>query len=212
MLIIVGIPSLSITHWVIHDRIESTKMWHSASFQNNLARAQDLMSASEKQQDSNSPTAGVTASYDNTTAAVMSPLLPSSLAEETAHASSAVRFNIPTPSDQHHHHRNDEDDLEKSVMDANQEQMTTFTHSTHLTLNEKFHSFIIRSMVYCQLIVVVDPADVRGLEAIGMGVANTISQSLRMSQSIHTDMEPPVYTGDNDYDESGVIIDNDITA
>ena len=50
-----------------------------------------------------------------------------------------------------------------------------------LTTWQRIQSWYLSSLFAVGLIVVVDPSDVMGLEAIGVGVANTLSQSLRVS-------------------------------
>jgi hypothetical protein len=220
MLIVVGIPSLSIANWVVKDRIEQTILFHSISWNTSFNRAADLISASEKEGYMGPPQTDL-----------RNPLLPSDIINEPFEGPGStgpgVRFlSQPSSSSAVSAPNNQAVAIKPSILDSigasdqstegpptaavpNEQISTTVEHS-ELTLGEKFNSLILLGLVKCKLIVVVDPSDVRGLEAIGMGVANTFSQSLHASggsgsltnSSSHTmplAYEPPVFTGDNEY-------------
>ena len=71
------------------------------------------------------------------------------------------------------------DNVMSSFSDSNVEDHQL--HSKVLTTWQRIQSWYLSSLFSIGLITVVDPSDVMGLDAIGVGVANTLSQSLRVS-------------------------------
>jgi hypothetical protein len=202
MLIIVGIPSLSVATWVVKDRIEQTLLFHSNSWAANMNRVADLLSVSEK----------AIADGVQDTSNLRNPLLPSDIINEPFETN-VVKFTLSDAGQSassagavaHESPQNPE------LQPATQKS-SSMPELAPLTFTQNLQSFILKGLVSCSFIVVVDPTDVRGLEAIGMGVANTFSRSLHASgnsvsfntnaeppSGMNSAYEPPVYTGDTDY-------------
>lgn len=173
MLIIVGIPSLTISNWAIKDRIEHNKMVYTHSSNSLAARNPDdiLISVANQKSDEVIAAGAVICESDD-----MGRLSEASIAQSCdmntvpGAGAGGVRFQ----STENPIHREGKGPHVRADEDESTRPLSSWEH---------VQSFFLTMLYYCGLLIVVDPADVRGLEALGLGVADAISQSSRFSSA-----------------------------
>ena len=174
LLIVFGIPSLTIINWAIKERIEHAKSvfsWGSRVNHDLLMSVAGSDLAKGGGAESQHGVDGANLPF-NLYADGSKPLLAN--AESSSSSATGAEGEVVARSVQF-------DESVGQSQSHGSHRVSGIRKPHKLTMWQHVQSSYLSLLFYSGLLIVVDPSDVMGLDAIGVGVANTLSQSLRIS-------------------------------